>query len=93
MLLIGGVEEWLAIQWEMNMWLRKTGDEFSFNSKLLIPKSQSCTLNSSHDNARTSIIIIIIIIISSSLFTGFSSRTNGEPHHSGFKFLIVALFL
>jgi hypothetical protein len=37
----------------------------------------------------------IIIIIIYSLFTGFSwyfsSWTNGEPHHSGFKFLIVAL--
>jgi hypothetical protein len=41
--------------------------------------------------------IIIIIIISYSPFTCFSwyfsSWTSGEPHHSGFNFLIVALSL
>jgi hypothetical protein len=39
----------------------------------------------------------VLIIFSYYLFTGFSwhfsSWTNGEPHHSGFKFLIVALSL
>jgi hypothetical protein len=28
--LIGGAEEWAAVQWEKSMWLRKRGDEKNF---------------------------------------------------------------
>jgi hypothetical protein len=30
MVLIGGAEEWAAIQWEKSVWLRKRGDEKFF---------------------------------------------------------------
>jgi hypothetical protein len=58
--------------------------------------SQLLSQHKKNDNNDNNI-AIIVIIISYSLFTGFSwyfsSWTSGEPHHSGFKFLIVVLSL
>jgi hypothetical protein len=35
MVLIGGAEEWAAIQWEKSMWLRKRSDKKLFEGHML----------------------------------------------------------
>jgi putative flippase GtrA len=70
-------------------------DTFSF--LLCLPLETLIITEDMELQCNVSKIISIIIIIYYSFFTGFSwyfsSWTNGEPHHSGFNFLIVGLSL
>jgi NADH:ubiquinone oxidoreductase subunit 3 (subunit A) len=39
------------------------------------------------------VVVVGVVVVVKNISWHFSSRTSGEPHDSGFKFLIVALSL